>query len=141
MDPIRQLSNIETITTGAMEWLVDWDEAGWGWEEETVSGAETDTPQFHKKRIPVHVLYAKPRASQTLLEDSGINVSDWIAKKVADRFNRGESAAFVTGNGVGKPRGFTTYGDGTTYGTVERVNMGHATALVADGFYDLLMVL
>lgn len=137
VDPMRQLATIETITTGAMEWLVDWDEAGWGWEEETVAGAETTTPEFNKKRIPVHVIYAKPRASQVLLEDSGINITDWLAKKVADRFLRGESAAFITGNGVGKPRGITTYADGAVYGSVEQTNMGAADALTADGFYNL----
>lgn len=137
VDPMRALATIETISTGAIEWLVDWDEAGWGWEEETVAGSETTTPTFNKKRIPVHVLYAKPRASQVLLEDSGINITDWLAKKVADRFLRGESAAFVTGTGVGQPRGFTTYDDGTSYGQIERTNMGAAAALTADGFYDV----
>jgi len=135
-DPMRDLASVETISTQAIEWLVDWDEAGWGWEEETVAGAETDPPQFSKKRIPVHVIYAKPRASQTLLEDSGINITDWLAKKIADRFNRGMSAAFITGDGVGKPRGFTTYSNGTTYGTVEQVASGAAAALTADGFIN-----
>jgi len=133
-DPLRQLANVETISTGAIEWLVDWDEAGWGWEGETETGAETSTPQLYKKRIPVHVIYAKPRATQTLLEDSGINIENWLADKVASRFLRGEGAAFVSGDGVGKPRGFLTYASGTGWGQVEQVAMKHATALTADGF-------
>ena len=141
-DPIRQLASVESITTGAIEWMVDFDEAGYGWEGETETGDETTTPQLYKKRIPVHVLYAKPRATQTLLEDSGINVENWLADHVARRFMRGEGAAFVSGDGVGKPRGFLTYSDVDTAGTpqwgrVEQVNMGHATALTADGFYDI----
>jgi HK97 family phage major capsid protein len=142
-DPIRSLASVETITTGAIEWLVDFDQAGWGWEGEIETGSQTDTPGLNKKRIPVHVLYAKPHATQTLLEDSGINVENWLADHVARRFMRGEGAAFVTGDGVGKPRGFLTYDSVTTAGTpewgkVEQVAMGHASALTADGFYKVL---
>jgi HK97 family phage major capsid protein len=136
-DPIRQLAASESITTGALEWLVDWDEAGWGWEAETETGDETGTPQLKKKRIPVHVMYAKPKATQVLIEDSGINIENWLANKVASRFMRGEGAAFVSGDGVGKPRGFLTYPDGTNYGQVEQVAMGAAAALTADGFIDV----
>ncbi len=142
MDPIRQLASVETISTGAIEWMVDWGQAGFGWEGETETGAETTTADFKKKRIPVHVLYAKPRATQVLLEDSGINIENWHANHVGSRFGRAEGAAFVTGDGNGKPRGFLTYDDVTTagtpeYGKIEQVNMGHATALTADGFKDV----
>ncbi len=133
-DPIRQLASLETITTGALEWMVDWDQAGYGWEGETETTSETATPQWFKKRIPVHTLYAKPRATMTLLEDSGINVENWLADKVSTRFLRGEGAAFVTGDGVNQPRGFESYGDGVNYGQVEQVAMQNATALTADGF-------
>lgn len=133
-DPIRQLASVETITTGAIEWNVDWGEAGSGWEGEYVAGDETDTPQWNKKRIPVHILYAAPRATQTLLEDAGINVETWLANHVARRFARQEGVAFVSGDGVDRPRGFTTYSSGTTFGTVEQVAMGAAAALTADGF-------
>jgi HK97 family phage major capsid protein len=133
-DPIRQLAATETITTHAIEWLVDWDEMGSGWEAETETGAETSTPQFYRKHIPVHVAYAKPRATQTLIEDSGINIENWIADKAARRLYRTTAASFVTGTGVGQPRGFTTYSSGTTYKTVEQVAMGSGTGLTADGF-------
>jgi HK97 family phage major capsid protein len=141
-DPLRQLASVERISTDAMEWMVDFDEAGAGWEGETETGAETDTPKTFKKRIPVHVMYAKPKASQTLLEDSSINIENWLADKVASRFNRIEAASFITGNGVGKPRGILTYSNYDTAGTdqwgrIERTNMGAAAALTADGFIDV----
>jgi HK97 family phage major capsid protein len=52
MDPIRQMASVETISTGAIEWMVDWGQAGFGWEGETETGAETSTADFKKKRIP-----------------------------------------------------------------------------------------
>jgi HK97 family phage major capsid protein len=141
-DPIRQMASNEKITTDAIEWLVDYDQAGFGWESETVAGAETTTPKIFKKRIPVHVMYAKPRVSQTLLEDSAINIENWLSDHIAKRFMRGEAAAFVSGDGVGKPRGFLTYSDYDTAGTdqfgrIEQQAMGAAAALTADGFIDV----
>jgi len=133
-DPIRQMASIETISTQALEWLVDWGQAGAGWEAETETGNETDTPTLNKKRIPVHVMYAKPHATQTLLEDSGINIENWLANKVADRFSRLEAASFIDGDGVGKPRGILTYANGTNYGQIEQVAMQNAAALTGDGF-------
>jgi HK97 family phage major capsid protein len=140
LDPMRSLASVETISTNAIEWLVDYDEAGGGWEGETESGAETSTPQIFKKRIPVHVLYAKPRATQTLLEDSAINIENWLADKQANRFLRIESSSFVSGDGIGKPRGFLTYADYDTAGTdqwarIERQNIGNP--ITADGLIDL----
>lgn len=137
IDPIRGLAGNETITTNALEMMVDRDEAGSGWETETVTGAETTTPTLGKKRIVVHNAYARPRATQQLLEDSGINVEMWLANKLAERFARTEGAAFVSGTGIGQPRGFLTYDDGTTWGTIEQVEMGAAAALTADGFISI----
>ena len=141
-DPMRQLCAVESISTGAIEWLVDWGQAGYGWEGETETGAQTSTPDFRKKRIPVHVQYAKPRATQVLLEDSGINIENWLANHVSTRFARGEAEAFIQGQGVDRPRGILTYPDVTTagtpeYGKIERVNMGAAAAITADGLKDV----
>jgi HK97 family phage major capsid protein len=137
IDPIRQLASVENISTRSIEFMVDWDEASYGWEAETVGGAETGTPKFKSKEITTFTMYAKPRATQMLIEDSGINIDNWLADKVANRFGRVEGAAFVSGDGVGKPRGFLTYANGSTYGTIEQVNMGAAAALTADGFIDI----
>lgn len=133
MDPIRELSAGETISTDAIEWLVDFNEAGADWEGETQTSSETSTPKFEKLRIPVHVLAAKPRATQSLLEDSGINIESWLANHIAMKFLRTESATFVDGDGIGKPRGFLTHDNGTNFGEIEQVSMGAAAALTADG--------
>lgn len=140
-DPIRQLASVESISSGRLEWMAEWDQAGASWEgettgETTITG-ETATPTWKKRAINVHTLAARPRATQMLLEDSGINVEQWLAAKIADRFSRAEGAAFVTGNGIGQPRGFLTYTDGTAFGTIEQVHMGAAAALTADGFIDV----
>ena len=141
-DPIRQLASVETISTDAYEMFLDDDEAGADWEGETVQNDEETTPKMAKKRIPVHILATHPKMTQMLIDDSNINIEAWLSNKVGDKFSRTESAAFVTGNGVGKPTGFGTYSAWDTAGTYERAkieqtNMGHATKFTTDGLVDV----
>ncbi len=65
--------------------------------------------------------------------NSAINIEEWLAAKVSRKFSRVENTAFVTGTGVGQPRGFLTYADGTTLpGTIEQNDSGASGAFVAD---------
>ena len=50
-----------------------------------------------------------PAATQALLDDSVVNLDQWIAQEVQTVFAEQESLAFVTGNGTNRPRGFTDY--------------------------------
>ena len=139
--PMRQVATVETISTDALEGLFDGDEAAAAWVSERGSRAETNTPQLGQWRIPTHELYANPRATQKLLDDSAVDIEAWISRKVADKFARTENLAFVTGNGVGQPRGFTTYPDGTTRGTIERIPSLDAATIAAEGIYNIIYAL
>jgi len=130
--PMRAYASVQVISTDALEGLFDLNEASSGWVGETDARAETNTPQIGKWRIPVHELYARPHATQKLLDDASINMEAWLAAKVADKFARDESAAFVNGNGVNRPRGFLTYGAGTTLpGQIEQLPTGASGAFAA----------
>lgn len=133
-DPIRRLASVENITTGSIEWLVDANEGDAGWETETMLGTKSTEPDWKKKKIDVHTMYSRNHVTQQLIEDSGINIETWLAGKISEKMNRVEGASFVTGDGIGKPRGFLTYSNGTTWGTIEQVGMGLAAAIAADGF-------
>lgn len=127
--PMRQFASIQTIGTDALEGLHDSDEAAFGWVGETGARTETTTPKLEKWRIPVHEMYAKPSATQKLLDDASINMEAWLAGKVTDRFTRAENAAFVNGNGVDRPRGFLTYPDRASadvfeLGAIQRFDTG-----------------
>lgn len=133
--PLRGLASVQSITSDALEMLVDrFDTTTSGWEAETIAGAETDTPKMAKLRIPVHVQFARPTATQQLLEDAGINVEAWLSQKAADKLSRDEATSFISGTGTGQPTGILTYASGTAWGQVEQVAMGAAAALTADGF-------
>lgn len=114
--PIRPLCAVQTISTDALEGMTDLDELDCEWEEdeqEAIDG-DSDTPQIGKYRIPVHGMGCRPRISQKLLEDSSVDLQAWLINKATEKFGRFENTAFVDGNGVGKPRGFTAYTSGTT---------------------------
>lgn len=143
--PVRQVANVQTVSTDALEGTVDLGEAGSGWVGETESRSETDTPTIGRWRIEVHEQYAEPRSTQKLLDDAMVNVEEWLSGKVVSRFTRQENAAFVDGNGVHRPRGFLTYTAGTpsatTWDVIEQVNSGASAALDADGLIDLVFSL
>jgi HK97 family phage major capsid protein len=145
---IRQIANVMSISTDALEGINDLDEAACGWVGETSARPDTGTPQVGKYRIEAHEMYAQPKATQKLLDDSLVDVEAWLAGKVADKMARTEGAAFITGDGVSKPRGFTTYTTAATadsaraWGTMEHIKTGvngdFAASNPADILFDLL---
>lgn len=144
---MRQLCNVQTIATEKLEGIVDNNEAGAGWVSELGTRSDSTTPQIGKYEIDCHEMYAMPKISQKLIDDSQMNVEAWLAAKVADKFARVEGGAFVNGNGVGKPRGLFTYttvatgDDSRAWGQFEHVKSGangafHTTK--ADPLHDLI---
>ena len=130
--PMRAFASIQVISTDALEGLFDLERAAAVWVGETGARSQTATPNIGRWRIPVHELSAMPAATQKLLDDAAINMESWLADKVALEFSLAENAAFVNGNGVDKPRGFLTYGTGTTLpGTVEQFRTGVNAAFAA----------
>ena len=149
--PIRQIASVMSISTDSLEGIEDTDEAGGGWVGETESRSDTSTPQIGKWSIPVHEVYAMPKITQKLLDDAAIDVEGWLAMKVGDKLARFENAAFVTGNGINRPRGFASYttaldsGSGVTWGTIGHVMSGasadFAATNPADKLFDLVGML
>lgn len=147
--PMRQVASVQVIGTDALEGIRDTDEAGsGGWVSETGTRAETTTPQVAKWRIPVHEIFAKPKATQQLIDDANVDIEAWLAGKVADKLTRVENAAFITGDGVGKPRGIADYSTAATtdasraWGVFEHVATGvngdFAASTPSDILFDLV---
>jgi HK97 family phage major capsid protein len=123
--PMRAFASVQVIGTDALEGLFDLERAGAVWVGETGARNQTSTSNLGKWRIPVHELSAMPAATQKILDDAAINLETWLGDKVALEFSLSENAAFVNGNGVDKPRGFLTYGAGTTLpGTIQQLPTG-----------------
>lgn len=140
--PVRRLANVITMSTKAIDVLIDDNEAGARWVGEGASVGETATPQLGMKTIYAHKMEADPRLTHEQIEDSYLDAEAWLSGKVVDRFSRLENTAFVSGDGVGKPRGFVTYPAWAAAGVyqrdaVERVNSGAATNVTVDGLITI----
>jgi HK97 family phage major capsid protein len=140
--PLRQVANVERTGSKSIDILIDDQEAGARWVGEGASGGSTDTPQIGQKVIAAHKIEASPQMTTEMIEDAYLDVEGWLARKVADKFARTQNSTFVTGNGVGQPRGFLTYAAWASEGVYERdkieqVNMGSAATLNADGLIEL----
>lgn len=135
--PLRQLATVETIGSKSLEIIVDEEEMASGWVGETEGRPETATAEIGKREITVHEIYAEPRATQTLIDDALWNIDEWLTRKVGNKFARDEATAFVNGDGIKKPRGFTTYPDGTGAEQIEQVVSGDANLIKMDGLMDM----
>jgi HK97 family phage major capsid protein len=131
-NPMRELASQQTISSDALEILEDLDEVESGWVGETQARPNTDTPKINKIKIPVHELYANPKATQKLLDDAAVNVEAWLAGKVSSKFARDESDAFVRGDGVARPKGILAYAAGNGFGLVQRQETAANNAIVGD---------
>jgi HK97 family phage major capsid protein len=105
---LRAISRVVHVEASAYDVLIDHAEIGAGWTDEVTAQAETTAPTIDRISISLHELSASPVASQRILDDSAFDVEGWLAERIADRFLRAESDAFVNGDGINKPTGFLT---------------------------------
>lgn len=106
---MRQIADVQTITTDKIEGVIDNDEASAGWVAELGTRSDSTTPTVGRWEIQAHEMYAMPKISQKLIDDAATDVEAWLAAKVADKFGRVEGTAFWQGTGVGQPRGLASY--------------------------------
>lgn len=128
--PMRQRAQVRSTKRDRIQIRRDIDKATLGgWTAETSVRSATITPQVPTPfEIPVHEQWAFPLISQQDIDDADMDLENWLAKKIADQYTRDENTAFVTGSGIGKPRGFLTYGAGkpskATFGVIEQFKTG-----------------
>jgi HK97 family phage major capsid protein len=139
--PMRQIATVRQTSAGVLRKPV-----GLGaeahWVAETAARPETATQGLDLLEFPAGELYAMPAATQTLLEDAYTDIDAWLADEVESAFAAQESAAFVAGDGAGKPRGFLDYDivaeASHVWGKIGSVAGDLAAADAADRLIDLI---
>lgn len=109
ISPIRQIASIREIGGNIFRKPVSLGDGVAGWVAETDDRAETSAPTLTAIDFPTMELFAMPAASQTLLDDSIVDIDQWLADEVQTEFAVQESRAFVSGNGTSAPKGFLSY--------------------------------
>lgn len=107
LNPLRQFASVAQISGDALEVLDPDTKIVAGWSDAGLEEAEkTSTMQFKKQIIPVHELYAQAKTTQKLLDDTHVNIEEWLTNALVEAFHRKESEAFFSGDGNNKPLGF-----------------------------------
>jgi HK97 family phage major capsid protein len=133
ISPIRSIATVRAIGGNLFRKPASQGDTASGWVGETAARPQTATPTLQSLDFPTMELYAMPAASQTLLDDAVVDIEAWLASEVEAEFAAQESAAFVNGDGVARPKGFLAYPivDNATQGFGE---IGYIATGVAGAF-------
>lgn len=106
ISPIRSIASVRTVSSAIYKKPFAVSGPATGWVAETDLRPQTATPTLAELQFPTMEIYAMPAATSNLLEDAAVDIDAWIAGEVETAFAEQESAAFINGDGVNKPKGF-----------------------------------
>lgn len=145
VSPIRQIATVRTVSTSDYKKLVNTRGTASGWVDEDDARTATNSSSFSQVTPFMGELYAYPQATQQMLEDVFFNAEQWIVDEVSTEFSRVEGAAFVSGDGTKKPKGFLSYTTAATadssrsFGTLQHIVSGAAADWAASNPQDKLL--
>lgn len=147
VSPVRSVANVVQVGTSDYKKLVNVNGIASGWVGETAARPATNTSQFAEVAPPMGEVYANPQVTQHSLDDMFFNVEQELQDQLMEEFAVAEGAAFVSGNGTNKPKGFLAYTTAATadssraFGTIEHVATGVAGDFAASNKADILFTL
>ena len=106
VSPIRAIASVRAVSSSVYKKPVSLTGPATGWVAETGARTETGSPTIDALDFPTAELYAMPAATAAFLDDAAVDVGAWLAEEVNAAFAEQETAAFVSGNGTNKPKGF-----------------------------------
>ena len=128
---IRGLATVITTGSGAREIPFEDDYGTASWLGEEAAFTESDAT-FSTKTLSAYKLGTIIKVSEELMHDSFFDMENYVAEAFARRFGNAEEAAFINGDGIGKPTGLIT---SATVGKTGAT--GQTTAVTADDLIDL----
>lgn len=141
--PIRAIAGVQKISGNVYKKPFATSAASTGWVGETAARPQTTTPTLAELSFPAMEIYAMPSATQTILDDAAVDTEAWLADEVQIIFAEQESLAFVSGDGVSKPKGFLSYTNvanaSWTWGNVGYLATGVSGAFAASNPSDALV--
>ncbi|MGK2873766.1 MAG: phage major capsid protein [Alphaproteobacteria bacterium] len=141
--PIRAIAGVQKISGNVYKKPFATSAASTGWVGETAARPQTTTPTLAELSFPAMEIYAMPSATQTILDDAAVDTEAWLADEVQIIFAEQESLAFVSGDGVNKPKGFLSYTNvanaSWTWGNVGYLATGVSGAFAASNPSDALV--
>jgi HK97 family phage major capsid protein len=141
--PIRAIAGVRQVSGAVYKRAMSLTGPATGWVGETAARPITNSQTLAELSYPAMELYAMPAATSAFLDDAAVDVGQWIADEVNAAFAAQETTAFVSGDGVNKPKGFlasTTVAEASwSWGKLGHVITGAAGALPATSASDVLI--
>ena len=109
MSAMHRLANVVTTGTAKYEKLVKTSGTAMRRVADGQTGGETTPPRYEKVSIEIHTGEVEPWVYNETLEDAFVDLAADLAEEAATGFAEGAGAEFISGNGVGKARGFLEY--------------------------------
>lgn len=106
---VRGLADVRTIGKKSLEFRVKKSGLAARWVGEGEAGGETTNPQYAKIEITAEEMEVEPHVYNDTLDDVDFDVVGDLIDEAGIGFGEAEAVAFVSGNGIKKPRGFLTY--------------------------------
>lgn len=106
---MRGLADVRTIGSRGLEFRVKTAGMAARWVGEAEAGGETTSPKYAKLEILAEEMEAEPWVYNTALDDADFDVVADVTDEAGISFGEAEGSAFISGNGVKKPRGLLTY--------------------------------
>lgn len=106
VSPARSLARVRSTASKAIQIPKRTGQFAAQWVADQGTKSETDGLRYGMWEIPTHEMYALIDISNQNLEDSAFNMEAEISFEATEQFAVAEGAAFVSGNGVGRPEGF-----------------------------------
>lgn len=129
---IRKHAHVFTTSSGAHKIPVVSTRGTAAWVDEEGQIPESDDA-FGQQLIGAHKISTLIKVSEELLNDSAFDLESYFATEFARRIGNSEEAAFISGNGTGKPTGILADVGGAEIG----VTAASETAITADEIIDL----
>lgn len=138
-----RIANVVTIGTRSYQKRVQTTGMTAAWPGEGTGAGETTEPKFAQVEVVVHPIEVEPWVNNETLEDADIDLSSLLANEAAISFGEGEGSAFISGSGVGKPRGLTTYtavaNASYTWGSIGYIASGKSASFASSAPADKIL--
>lgn len=143
LSPMRQVAMVRPLASVMLRKAVYPLGANAGWSSQTSPSNTVTANQYAEMNFPTMELYAQPAATQGMLDDAAVDVEGWIADEVCYSFAQAESTAYISGDGVNKPKGvlaYPTVADASwTWGNLGTISTGVAGGFPASNPSDIVL--
>jgi HK97 family phage major capsid protein len=106
---MRGLAMVRTIGKKSYTKLLRTSGMSGGWVGEQEDSSETTGPKHAEIVIDAQRMYVEPWVTNDMLEDSDYDLEGELTDEAGIAFSEAEGSAFISGDGIKKPRGFLAY--------------------------------